>query len=103
MTGGSGGGSLPLKKNHDLRCADGPYTRHREGGDDPPALGRIAVEHVLQVLWTELAAPPTVFLRQHLMDSQPPRSSQLIAISTASVPASRLGEYRYAEHQHGGR
>src|SRR5262249_44353931 len=65
--GGSAGRSLPLKENHDLRGADGPDTRHREGADDPPALGRIAVERVLQVLWTELAAPPAVFLRQHLI------------------------------------
>src|SRR5262249_59908453 len=65
--GGSAGRSLPLKENHDLRGADGPHTRHREGADDPPALGRIAVERVLQALWTELAAPPAVFLRQHLI------------------------------------
>src|SRR5215471_15277174 len=65
--GGSAGRSLPLKENHDLRGADGPHTRHREAADDPPALGRIAVERVLQALWTELAAPPAVFLRQHLI------------------------------------
>src|SRR5215475_759254 len=65
--GGSAGRSLPLKENHDLRGADGPHTRHREAADDPPALGRIAVERVLQGLWTELAAPPAVFLRQHLI------------------------------------
>src|SRR6516164_2635051 len=65
--GGSAGRSLPLKENHDLRGADGPHTRHREAADDPPALGRIAVERMLQALWTELAAPPAVFLRQHLI------------------------------------
>src|SRR5215831_7565072 len=65
--GGSAGRSLPLKENHDLRGADGPHTRHREAADDPPALGRIAVERVLQALWTKLAAPPAVFLRQHLI------------------------------------
>src|SRR5262249_14751230 len=65
--GGSAGRSLPLKENHDLRGADRPHTRHRDAADDPPALGRIAVERVLQVLWTELAAPPAVFLRQHLI------------------------------------
>src|SRR6516162_9153385 len=65
--GGSTGRSLPLKENHDLRGADGPDTRHREAADDPPALGRIAVEQVLQVLWTELTGPPAVFLRQHLI------------------------------------
>src|SRR5215471_5080768 len=65
--GRSAGRSLPLKENHDLRGADGPHTRHREAADDPPALGRIAVERVLQALWTELAAPPAVFLRQHLI------------------------------------
>src|SRR5215469_15573743 len=65
--GGSAGRSLPLKENHDLRGAPGPDTRHREAADDPPALGRIAVERVLQALWTELAAPPAVFLRQHLI------------------------------------
>src|SRR5499433_4301856 len=65
--GRSAGRSLPLKENHDLRGADGPHTRHREGADDPPALGRIAVERVLQALWTELAAPPAIFLRQHLI------------------------------------
>src|SRR5262245_57460615 len=65
--GGSAGRSLPLKENHDLRGADGPHTRHREAADAPPALGRIAVERVLQGLWTELAAPPAVFLRQHLI------------------------------------
>src|SRR5215469_15850668 len=65
--GGSAGRSLPLKENHDLRGADGPHTRHRDAADDPPALGRIAVERVLQGLWTELAAPPAVFLRQHLI------------------------------------
>src|SRR5215471_686436 len=65
--GGSAGRSLPLKENHDLRGADAPNTRHREAADDPPALGRIAVENVLQVLWTELSGPPAVFLRQHLV------------------------------------
>src|SRR5215469_5910450 len=65
--GGSAGRSLPLKENHYLRGADGPNTRHREAADDPPALGRVAVERVLQVLWTELAGPPAVFLRQHLV------------------------------------
>src|SRR5215472_15933347 len=63
----SAGRSLALKENHDLRGADGPHTRHRDAADDPPALGRIAVERVLQGLWTELAAPPAVFLRQHLI------------------------------------
>src|SRR5262249_53502748 len=65
--GAPAGGSLPVKENHDLRGADGPHTRHREAADDPPALGRIAVERVLQGRWTELAAPPAVFLRQHLI------------------------------------
>src|SRR5215469_4923312 len=65
--GGSAGRSLPLKENHDLRGADGPHTRHREAADDPPALGRIAVERVLQVLWTELAGPPAVLLAQHFV------------------------------------
>src|SRR5215472_16136524 len=65
--GGSAGRSLPLEENHDLRGADGPHARHREAADDPPALGRIAVKRVLQGLWTELAAPPAVFLPQHLI------------------------------------
>src|SRR5262245_7399085 len=65
--GRSAGWSLPLKENHDLRSADGPHTRHRDAADDPPALGRIAVERLLQVLWTELAGPPAAFLRQHLV------------------------------------
>src|SRR5262249_57060048 len=43
------------------------HPRCRQGADDPPALGCIAVERVLQALWTELAAPPAVFLRQHLI------------------------------------
>src|SRR6516162_7269530 len=64
---GSAGRSLPLKENHDLRGAHGPHTRHRDAADDPPALGRIAIERALQALWTELAAPPAVFLRQHLI------------------------------------
>src|SRR6476469_8870510 len=64
--GGSAGRSRPLKENHDLRGADGPRTRHRDAADNPPAIGRIAVERVLQAFWTELAAPPAVFLRQHL-------------------------------------
>src|SRR5262245_2261506 len=63
----SAGRSLSLEENHDLRGAHGPRTRHREAADDPPALGRIAVERVLEVLWTELAGPPSVFLRQHLV------------------------------------
>src|SRR6516162_5522333 len=65
--GGSAGGVLSLEENHDLRGAEGPRTRHREAADDPPALGRIAVERVLQALWTELAAPPAVLPRQHLI------------------------------------
>src|SRR5215813_13861533 len=65
--GGSTGRSFPLKENHDLRGADGPHTRHREAADHPPALGRIAVERVLQGPWTELAAPPAVFFRKHLI------------------------------------
>src|SRR5262249_19706375 len=65
--GRSAGRSLPLKENHDLRGAHGPDTRHREAADDPPALSRIAVERMLQILWTELAGPPAVFLGQHLV------------------------------------
>src|SRR6516225_7861669 len=74
--GGSAGRSLPLKEKHDLRGADGPDTRHREAADDPPALGRIAVERALQVLWTELAGPPAVFLRQHFVFHGLPTSSR---------------------------
>src|SRR5262249_60873479 len=59
--------SLSLEEDHDLRGAEAPRTPHREAADDAPALGRIAVERVLQVRWTELAAPPAVFLRQHFV------------------------------------
>src|SRR6516162_10638511 len=79
--GRSAGRSLPLKDNHDLRGADGPRTRHREAADDPPALGRVAVERVLQVLWTELAGPPAVFLRQHLVFHGLSTSSKRLANS----------------------
>src|SRR5262249_41870561 len=44
---GSAGRTLSLKENHDLRGAERPRTPHREGADDPPALGRIPVERVL--------------------------------------------------------
>src|SRR5215472_18074996 len=80
--------SLSFKENHDLRGAEGPHTRHRDAADDPPALRRIAVECVLQVLWTELAGPPAVFLRQHLVfhglrtSSKRPANSHFYGIPT---------------------
>src|SRR5262245_45138902 len=64
---GSVGWSLSLKENHDLRGAEGPHTHYGDAAGYPPAFGRIAVERLLQVLRTELAGPPTVFFRQHLI------------------------------------
>src|SRR5262245_26392359 len=77
---------LSFDENHDLRGAEGPRTPHRDAADDPPALGRIAVERVLEVLRTELAAPPAVFLRQHFVfrHGNRPRRGKRIAASTVT-------------------
>src|SRR5215510_1604799 len=98
--GSAGRRSLSLEENHDLRGAEAPRTPHREGANDPPALRRIAVERVLEVVWTELAAPPAVLLRQHFVfhglstsskRRRPTDGAGLVGASAGAPAAAQVG------------
>src|SRR5262249_3572576 len=97
-----------LEENHDLRGADGPRARHRDGADDSPTLGRVAVERLLEGLRAELAAPPAVLLRQHFVFPGLSTSSTLVcrkpngSTTMGTYPSKELNSARPAKCSHGG-